>query len=251
MGMPKKKAKEGFRKKPRFLPQEQRRKDILEAARQVFAEKGFHKSKIEDIAALAGIGHGTVYCYYPSKASLATDIIGTQGASGFLESLKMTKTIPHAGPTDLLEKVSRKYYGNLKERLPLMRFRIAEAVSNPDLGRNYYNTLLHRLCTELQRIVGEYQKKGVFKQGDPFIFGQAFYGMLFGFLYCQELMLGKDLTRIRLQEIIPQIVDIFLHGVSAPSMKKSKNSNRSIPKGKVNNTVEAEEHRHTVNRRFK
>ena len=221
-----KKRKEGQRgayKKARYLPEEQRREDILKAAQQVFAEKGFHKAKIEEIAVRAGVAHGTVYRYYPSKAALATDIIGTRGASGFLESLKKTNAILDVDPTDLLKTVAQKYYGNLEERLPLMRFRIAESLSNADLGQNYYNTLLHRLCTELERIVREYQNKGVFKQGDPFIFGHAFYGILFGFLYCQELMLGKELTRIRLQELIPQIVDIFLHGVSAPSIKKSKN----------------------------
>ncbi len=216
-----KKKKEGTRgtyRKTRYIPEEQRRKDILEAARQVFGEKGFRRATIEEIAIQAGVAHGTVYRYYPSKSALATEIIGSRGASGFLESVKENSLLD-TDPTEFLKNVAKKYYGNMGERVPLMRFRIAEAVSDADLGRNYYRSLLHRLCTDLDHIVREYQGRGDFKAGDPFIFGHAFYGILFGFLYCQELMRGKEFTGLDLQKIIPHIVDIFLHGVSASPAK--------------------------------
>jgi AcrR family transcriptional regulator len=41
--------------------------ELLEAARRVFAEKGFHSATVEDIAAAAGVAKGTVYLYYKSK----------------------------------------------------------------------------------------------------------------------------------------------------------------------------------------
>jgi AcrR family transcriptional regulator len=41
--------------------------ELLEAARQVFAKKGFHAATVEDIAAAAGVAKGTVYLYYRSK----------------------------------------------------------------------------------------------------------------------------------------------------------------------------------------
>ena len=40
---------------------------ILEAARKVFADKGFHEATVEDIADAAGVAKGTVYLYYESK----------------------------------------------------------------------------------------------------------------------------------------------------------------------------------------
>src|SRR5215471_17249445 len=43
---------------------------ILEAARKVFAGKGFHEAKVEDIAEAAGVAKGTVYLYYQSKRDL-------------------------------------------------------------------------------------------------------------------------------------------------------------------------------------
>jgi len=49
---------------------EQRRQSILEAARTVFARKGYDASGVEDIAEQAGIGKGTLYLYFPSKEQI-------------------------------------------------------------------------------------------------------------------------------------------------------------------------------------
>jgi AcrR family transcriptional regulator len=46
---------------------EQRRLEILRAARKVFARKGYADTVVDDIAAEAGIGKGTLYLYFPSK----------------------------------------------------------------------------------------------------------------------------------------------------------------------------------------
>ena len=44
-----------------------RTSEILEAARKVFAKKGFHDATVDDIANAAGVAKGTVYLYYRSK----------------------------------------------------------------------------------------------------------------------------------------------------------------------------------------
>lgn len=48
---------------------------ILYAARDIFEEKGYHDSKISEIAILAGVGKGTVYGYFDSKQSLFEEMI--------------------------------------------------------------------------------------------------------------------------------------------------------------------------------
>ena len=48
----------------------QRREAILTAAREVFAEKGFHAAGIADIAAKLDVGHGTIYRYFENKLDI-------------------------------------------------------------------------------------------------------------------------------------------------------------------------------------
>jgi len=53
----------------------QRRADILSAAVEVFAAKGFHNAGIADIAKLLDIGHGTIYRYYKNKRDIFNAIL--------------------------------------------------------------------------------------------------------------------------------------------------------------------------------
>lgn len=49
---------------------EEKRRQILDAAVRVFARKGFHATRVGDIAAEAGVAHGLLYHYFDSKDSL-------------------------------------------------------------------------------------------------------------------------------------------------------------------------------------
>jgi len=46
---------------------EEKRRLILDAAVRVFARKGFHTSRVGDIAEEAGVAHGLLYHYFSSK----------------------------------------------------------------------------------------------------------------------------------------------------------------------------------------
>jgi AcrR family transcriptional regulator len=49
---------------------ELKRESLLDAARTVFAERGYHRTTIKDIAAQAGVADGTVYNYFENKDAL-------------------------------------------------------------------------------------------------------------------------------------------------------------------------------------
>lgn len=59
---------------------EQRRKQIMEAARKVFSAKGFNRATMEEIAGEAELSPGTLYLYFKNKeelhTSLSIDILG-------------------------------------------------------------------------------------------------------------------------------------------------------------------------------
>jgi len=57
------------------VSKERRREELLDAARRVFAEKGFHEAKVGDIARAASIAKGTVYLYFPDKRSIFSELI--------------------------------------------------------------------------------------------------------------------------------------------------------------------------------
>lgn len=52
-----------------------RRNEILDAARKVFARKGFSEGVVDDIATEAGIAKGTIYLYFASKKSIFKSLL--------------------------------------------------------------------------------------------------------------------------------------------------------------------------------
>jgi AcrR family transcriptional regulator len=55
------------------------RQHILEAAEEVFAERGFDSAKLQDISALAGVSMGTIYAVFPGKEELFRAILAERG----------------------------------------------------------------------------------------------------------------------------------------------------------------------------
>ncbi|KPI18869.1 TetR/AcrR family transcriptional regulator [Streptomyces sp. NPDC059837] len=59
------------RRKRVAKPPEERRKDIMDAAEEVFARKGIAETKIEEITTLAEVSKGTFYLYFKTKDEAA------------------------------------------------------------------------------------------------------------------------------------------------------------------------------------
>lgn len=53
----------------------ERRKALLRAARDVFATKGYHDAKVDDIVAAADVAKGTFYLYFRDKRSVFSELV--------------------------------------------------------------------------------------------------------------------------------------------------------------------------------
>jgi AcrR family transcriptional regulator len=56
--------------RPTRLPRDQRRIQLLDAASEVFASKGYHAAAMDDIADAAGVSKPVLYQHFPSKLDL-------------------------------------------------------------------------------------------------------------------------------------------------------------------------------------
>ena len=54
---------------------EARPSEIVAAALASFAERGYAATKLEDVAAVAGISKGTIYLYFPTKEHLFRAVV--------------------------------------------------------------------------------------------------------------------------------------------------------------------------------
>jgi AcrR family transcriptional regulator len=62
------------------LPAEQRRRQLLDVARQEFASRGFHATAMDDVAAAAGVTKPVLYQHFRSKRALFVELLEDVGA---------------------------------------------------------------------------------------------------------------------------------------------------------------------------
>ena len=61
------------------LPADQRRQQLLDVARDVFAERGFHATSMDEIAEAAGVTKPVLYQHFPSKRALYVELLTDTG----------------------------------------------------------------------------------------------------------------------------------------------------------------------------
>lgn len=86
-----------------------KRDAIIEAAIGLFSQKGYHNTRMEEIAQAAGAGKGTIYEYFASKTELFSEILLTGWR-------KIQEDIPlqEPGVTPVLEQLHRLIHGHLR-----------------------------------------------------------------------------------------------------------------------------------------
>jgi AcrR family transcriptional regulator len=60
---------------PRSDVSEERKAQILEAAKETFTERGFHKTRMSDIAEASGLSKGALYWYFESKDAIILNLL--------------------------------------------------------------------------------------------------------------------------------------------------------------------------------
>jgi AcrR family transcriptional regulator len=61
------------------LPADQRRQQLLDVAREVFAQRGFHATSMDEIAETAGVTKPVLYQHFPSKRALYVELLTDTG----------------------------------------------------------------------------------------------------------------------------------------------------------------------------
>jgi AcrR family transcriptional regulator len=117
-----------------------RTEQILEGARRVFAEQGFHATRMSDIARTVGVSQGTLYHYFSSKDELflallntwnerVEEIVGQLPASGLNAADKFW----------LINQVAIAFFEADEELLPVLVEFWAYALHNPEAAASFRN----------------------------------------------------------------------------------------------------------------
>jgi AcrR family transcriptional regulator len=184
-----------------------RRKQILDAATQVFAEKGFHRATVKEIARVAGIADGTIYTYFASKDEVLLAVLDR------LNETTERKQQFVLGDEQDLKAFFRAY---LRQRMALLwpnaevfRAVLPELLVNGELRKRYYEQVLAPTIA-----VGEQFSQGQSEQLQVNIplTVRAIAGTLLGLLLLQ--LLGDQEIAEQWEELPNVLTTLFFDKIS-------------------------------------
>lgn len=152
--------------------------ELLAAADRVFVAKGYFETRVADIAANAGVSHGSFYSYFDSKDDVLALIIG-QMVEGLLTASGMAVS-PAATPYLTLEATIRQFLRAYQERSGLIGV-LEQAVTIKPKFREQRQLIRSQFGIRLERIISRQQSAHQHPDGvvlDPAIAAQALGGMV-------------------------------------------------------------------------
>jgi TetR/AcrR family transcriptional regulator, fatty acid metabolism regulator protein len=193
--------------------QADRRRQILEAAVKVFADKGFHASRVGDVAEEAGIAYGLVYHYFASKEDLLETIFRTT----WTEMLARVREVEEAGvpAAEAVRQVTALLLRTWRRDPDLVRVLVREVTRNQHVQQEIEE--ITQAMQALERIVRRGQESGEFRaELDPRLAAVVFYGaleeVLSGWVLGQLPDRDDDIARAE-----KNVVAVLTGGLKAPS----------------------------------
>jgi AcrR family transcriptional regulator len=192
---------------PRVLQGDVRQK-ILQAAEERFWRYGFKKTTIDEIAADAEVGKGTVYLYFDSKEDIALAILA-KFKEECLEAVEVIARDPRLSPVDKLKAVLT--HGIIEvhrriERTPATMELVL--VVRPHIRARLRPYLEHETAL-IAEVLEEGNRMGIFEVPDTIEAAQSLKQIVAGFWPPYPIVTPTE----AIPEAIGQIVDLIVRGL--------------------------------------
>jgi AcrR family transcriptional regulator len=143
----------------RAAKSEARRQAIVEAALAEFCARGFAATRIEDVAARAGVAKGTIYLHFDDKAALFREIVSTM--------LVPLVAVLEAPPADIPLRDALAGFFDLfvqeiysTERRDVLRLVMTEGPRFPELAEFHYRSVVARAIAAIRVLLRRAHERG-------------------------------------------------------------------------------------------
>ena len=193
--------------------------ELLEAALDLFVEKGFAATRSEEVAARAGVSKGTLFLYFPSKEELFKAVIRENLSGRFPEWNQEFENF-QGSTADMLRYVMRIWWERVgaTKVSGITKLMMSEGGNFPELTRCYQAEVVQPGHELLRRVIRRGIERGEFKGIDVDL---AIYTVLAPMNF---LMLSKHSGNICMdpgveldpEKYIALQAETLLHGLCTP-----------------------------------
>jgi AcrR family transcriptional regulator len=195
-----------------------RRREILDAARSEFFQRGFHSPTVDDVAARAEVSKGTIYLYFESKEEILAHLL-LEGLDLLLTSMEaVCPTETDRPPEECLSALAHAYMSFGKSRpnyfrliMAFDRGRFEESISS-----ELYTEILNRSLRGLDLLAQTIERgknAGVFHVEDSWQVAGSVWAALNGVLVLMAHPLRRRLLQSDQETMFRATLDLVLRGM--------------------------------------
>jgi len=192
----------------------QRRRDmILEAAAAVFAEKGYQRATMKEVAARAGIAPGTIYLYFKNKRDLLLAIADR------LIAQPVDQALAGASHLDAREYISTILRGRIhfaRENRALLQALVTEIWTDPVLKERFFARVIGPIFASGARYLGMQVEAGRLRPCRVEIVIPAVAGSIIFLSLMRALVPEHILPDISDDELVDELTRLYLYGLQPP-----------------------------------
>lgn len=205
--------------------------EILEAARKMFARKGFNGTTVDDIAEAAGLAKGTVYLYFPSKRDIYLAAL-RQGLTGLIEGTRRAVSAAETPAAKLRAFVSTRlqFAEDNRDLAPILQAEFANLVL-PHVGRGFRNLYLEQVRT-LRLILEEAMEFGEIRAVRADVAAMMIYDMT------RSLVMQRRMgwSKASLEEDLEMLLGLIWDGLGARDTNTGADVSTNAASGSDGNT---------------
>jgi AcrR family transcriptional regulator len=184
------------------------RSKIIQAASNLFAERGYAGTTTRSIAERADVNEVTLFRHFGTKENLAREIMSQYGGQAIAEKLSHHLTGDYRQDLLLIGKTLLQV---MHDRNDAMRMAICEAGNFPEF-REVVADNPRQLRMMLARYFESLMDNHQIRSGHPELLAQAFLGMFFSYTVLQGFLLDNLDPEPTPPEVVEGFVDLFIHG---------------------------------------
>jgi AcrR family transcriptional regulator len=144
-----------------------RPRELVAAALQLFSERGFAATRLDDVAAATGVSKGTVYLYFESKERLFEAVVREAVLPNLDRAEALLRAYQGATP-DLIRGLVGLFRPLLEAPVTgVIKLILAESGNFPRLARLYADLVVRRGLGVLRSVIERGVKRGEFRPVDP------------------------------------------------------------------------------------
>lgn len=194
----------------------QKQVQIVNAAVEIFAEKGYAATSTSEIAQKAGVAEGTIFKHYKTKKDLLLSIAGPIAAKVFapflIRDFAKLLDMPYARIEDFFRAILRDRIAFARKNAKLLRILVHEVPFQPELLEQVKRTLTDIVAERVLKVVKHFQEQGQIIEAPPWRIIRSFVSMFVG-LVVFHIFLAPEFPFDEDEEI-DRTIDILLHGIA-------------------------------------